>query len=110
MFDLGFGPQIRQIFLAVHPHRQTLMFSSTFPLQVERLASLLMQTPLEVVAGGQNSVSKTVEQLVEVVVEDERFKRLLFLIGCLNETERALVFSNEQNGAETVFGCLVERG
>lgn len=35
MFDLGFEPQIMRIVDNIRPDRQTVMFSATFPFQVD---------------------------------------------------------------------------
>ena len=42
MFDLGFEPQINKILNVVRPDRQTVMFSATFPRNVEMLAKKLL--------------------------------------------------------------------
>ena len=38
MFDMGFEPQINMILQTVRPDRQTVLFSATFPKQIEKLA------------------------------------------------------------------------
>lgn len=38
MFDMGFEPQINMIIQNIRPDRQTVLFSATFPRQVENLA------------------------------------------------------------------------
>jgi superfamily II DNA/RNA helicase len=40
MLDMGFEPQIRKIIGQIRPDRQTLMFSATWPKDVQRLASV----------------------------------------------------------------------
>lgn len=40
MLDMGFEPQIRKIVGQIRPDRQTLMFSATWPKEVQRLASV----------------------------------------------------------------------
>lgn len=40
MLDMGFEPQIRKIVSQIRPDRQTLMFSATWPKEVQRLASV----------------------------------------------------------------------
>ena len=45
MLDMGFEPQIRKIIGQIRPDRQTLMFSATWPKDVQRLASVC--SPLE---------------------------------------------------------------
>ena len=40
MLDMGFEPQIRKIVSQIRPDRQTLMFSATWPKDVQKLASV----------------------------------------------------------------------
>ena len=42
MFDLGFEPQISKILANVRPDRQTVLFSATFPRNVETLAKKIL--------------------------------------------------------------------
>lgn len=42
MLDMGFEPQIRKIVGQIRPDRQTLMFSATWPKEVQRLANVRM--------------------------------------------------------------------
>ena len=39
MLDMGFEPQIRKIVSQIRPDRQTLLFSATWPKEVQRLAA-----------------------------------------------------------------------
>ena len=40
MLDMGFEPQIRKIVSQIRPDRQTLMFSATWPRDVQKLANV----------------------------------------------------------------------
>lgn len=51
MFDMGFEPQVMRIIDNVRPDRQTVMFSATFPRQMEALARRILQRPIEVQVG-----------------------------------------------------------
>jgi ATP-dependent RNA helicase DDX5/DBP2 len=46
MLDMGFEPQIRKIIGQIRPDRQTLMFSATWPKDVQRLASVRSSSAL----------------------------------------------------------------
>ena len=46
MFDLGFEPQITKIIDNIRPNRQTIMFSATFPKNVEILARKILTNPV----------------------------------------------------------------
>lgn len=43
MLDMGFEPQIRKIVSQIRPDRQTLMFSATWPKDVQKLANVWAQ-------------------------------------------------------------------
>ncbi|GJZ42895.1 DEAD-box ATP-dependent RNA helicase 42, partial [Tanacetum coccineum] len=82
MFDMGFEPQITRIVQNTQPNRQTLLFSATFPRQVEVLARKVLNKPVEIQVGGRSVVNKDITQLVEVRPPgNERFYRLLELLG-----------------------------
>lgn len=48
MFDMGFEPQVMKIVESIRPDRQTVMFSATFPRQMEALARKILAKPVEV--------------------------------------------------------------
>lgn len=48
MFDMGFEPQISRIIGQIRPDRQTVLFSATFPRQVEILARAILSDPVEI--------------------------------------------------------------
>jgi ATP-dependent RNA helicase DDX46/PRP5 len=48
MFDMGFEPQINRIIAQIRPDRQTVLFSATFPRQVEVLARAILDNPVEI--------------------------------------------------------------
>ena len=45
MLDMGFEPQIRKIVSQIRPDRQTLMFSATWPKDVQKLANVSIYYP-----------------------------------------------------------------
>ena len=81
MYDMGFAPQISAVLAAVRPDRQTVLFSATFPKAVEALARQSLKYPIEVLVGGRSVASDNVTQYGEVVDEEEKFLRLLQLLG-----------------------------
>ena len=48
----------------VRPDRQTVMFSATFPRQMEALARRILAKPIEVTVGGRSVVCTDVEQYI----------------------------------------------
>ncbi|OHT02472.1 Pre-mRNA-processing ATP-dependent RNA helicase PRP5 [Tritrichomonas foetus] len=110
MFDLGFEPQVMKIANALRKDRQTVMFSATFPHIVERAARKLLSNPVEIVVGIRNTVSPNIDQTVEVIKPENKFNRLLQLLGQFQDVGQSLVFTNTQEKAEELFGQLVKRG
>jgi len=110
MFDMGFEPQISKIVENIRKDRQTVMFSATFPRQVELLAKKILNNPLEITVGGRSVVCADVEQHVEVREDDTKFHRLLELLGEWNEKGSILVFVDRQETCDNLFRDLLKHG
>jgi ATP-dependent RNA helicase DDX5/DBP2 len=48
MLDMGFEPQIRKIVSQIRPDRQTLLWSATWPKEVQKLAADFLNNAYEV--------------------------------------------------------------
>jgi ATP-dependent RNA helicase DDX46/PRP5 len=107
MFDMGFEPQITRIIENIRPNRQTVMFSATFPRQIETAARKILQQPLEIVVGGKSMVCKDVEQHVEVLSEEMKFRRLLELLSVWYDQGNVLVFVDRQDEADKLYQQLI---
>jgi ATP-dependent RNA helicase DDX46/PRP5 len=110
MFDMGFEPQLTRLVENVRPDRQTVMFSATFPPQVERLARTILTQPVEIVIGGNSIAANTVDQHIEVRAEESKFRRLLQLLGVWYDRGSSLVFVDRQDNADRIFRDLSEAG
>ncbi|KAF2293903.1 hypothetical protein GH714_005567 [Hevea brasiliensis] len=110
MFDMGFEPQITRIVQNIRPDRQTVLFSATFPRQVEILARKVLNKPVEIQVGGRSVVNKDITQLVEVRPESDRFLRLLELLGEWYEKGKILIFVQSQDKCDALFRDLLKHG
>ncbi len=114
MFDMGFEPQVMNIVNNIRPDRQTVLFSATFPKQMESLArKVLKHKPLEIAVGGKSVVAPEIEQIVEVRDEESKFTRLLEILGqTYNEDEdaRTLIFVDRQEAADDLLKELMRKG
>lgn len=108
MFDMGFEPQVMRILDNVRPDRQTVMFSATFPRQMEALARRALTKPIEVQVGGRSVVCKEVEQHVIVIEEDQKFLKLLELLGFYQDQGSILVFVDKQEHADMLLKDLMK--
>ncbi|XP_044738948.1 probable ATP-dependent RNA helicase DDX46 isoform X2 [Chrysoperla carnea] len=108
MFDMGFEPQVMRIIDNIRPDRQTVMFSATFPRQMEALARRILQKPIEIQVGGRSVVCKDVEQHVVILEEDQKFLKLLELLGIYQEQGSIIVFVDKQENADILLKDLMK--
>lgn len=57
MLDMGFEPQIRKIVNEMPPHRQTLMYTATWPKEVRKIAGDLLRNPVQVNIGNVDELA-----------------------------------------------------
>lgn len=108
MFDMGFEPQVMRIMENVRPDRQTVLFSATFPRQMEALARKILTRPVEVQVGGRSVVCKDVEQHVIVLEEDQKFYKLLEILGHYHQKGSIIIFVDKQENADTLLKDLMK--
>jgi hypothetical protein len=94
----------------VRPDRQTVLFSATFPKQIEKLAKNVLKLPLEIVVGARSVANKDITQYIEVHEEDDKFLRLLQLLGIWNERGSVLIFVDKQEKCDQLFQDLLKAG
>lgn len=92
----------------VRPDRQTVMFSATFPRQMEALARRILNKPIEVQVGGRSVVCKEVEQNAVVIEDDQKFLKLLELLGLYQDLGSIIVFVDKQENADTLLKDLMK--
>ncbi|RGB32634.1 P-loop containing nucleoside triphosphate hydrolase protein [Rhizophagus diaphanus] len=113
MFDMGFEPQVMKIVNNVRPDRQTVLFSATFPRQMESLARKVLKRPLEITVGGRSVVAQDVAQIVEVREDNTKFVRLLEILGQQYNDDpdaRTLIFVDRQEAADNLLRDLIRKG
>lgn len=96
----------------IRPDRQTVLFSATFPRQMEALARKILRRPLEITVGGRSIVAPEIEQIVEVRAEETKFNRLLELLGRLSNDDsdaRTLIFVERQDSADKLLQELLKK-
>ncbi|CAF3886237.1 unnamed protein product [Rotaria magnacalcarata] len=107
MFDMGFEPQVMKILDSIRPDRQTVMFSATFPKQMEALARKTLHKPIEVMIGGRSSVCEDVEQNVVILDDDQKYLKLLELLGIYQPQGSVIVFVDKQEHCDELMKNLL---
>lgn len=114
MLDMGFRTTIDQIFHHETINRakvQTLMFSATFPNEIQRLASQLLRNYMFLTVGIVGGASNDVEQ---EIFEVGKFKKRVKLFEILDQycgdtaEERILVFVETKRTADYLASLLSE--
>lgn len=107
MFDMGFEPQVMRIIDNCRPDKQVVLFSATFPRQMEALARRILVRPIEVQVGGRSVVCKDIEQTVHVIDEDQKFLKLLEVLGRYLSDGVAIIFVDKQEHADSLLKDLM---
>lgn len=112
MLDMGFEPQIRRIvegedMPGVHD-RQTLMFSATFPRDIQMLARDFLKDYVFLSVGRVGSTSENITQRVEYVEDDDK-KSVLLDILASGDQGLTLVFVETKRMADSLSDFLVRQ-
>jgi len=79
MLDMGFEPQIRSIVEKTNAAtRQTVLFSATWPKEIQRLAHDFLKDPIQINVGEVNVLvaNKDIKQTIHMISEDEKLEKL----------------------------------
>eukprot|EP00532_Pseudo-nitzschia_australis_P001551 CAMPEP_0168193052 /NCGR_PEP_ID=MMETSP0139_2-20121125/18384_1 /TAXON_ID=44445 /ORGANISM="Pseudo-nitzschia australis, Strain 10249 10 AB" /LENGTH=617 /DNA_ID=CAMNT_0008116349 /DNA_START=141 /DNA_END=1992 /DNA_ORIENTATION=+ len=79
MLDMGFEPQIRSIVEKTNAAtRQTLLFSATWPKEIQRLAHDFLKDPVQINVGEVNALvaNKDIKQTIHMINEDDKIAKL----------------------------------
>jgi ATP-dependent RNA helicase DDX3X len=120
MLDMGFEPQIRRIVeqdnMPTTGQRQTLMFSATFPKEIQMLARDFLHDYIFLAIGRVGSTSENITQKIVWVEEKDKRSFLLDLLhaaglGTGNEdSSLTLVFVETKKGADALDEFLYQGG
>mmetsp|Transcript_756 Transcript_756/g.2668 ORF Transcript_756/g.2668 Transcript_756/m.2668 type:complete len:419 (+) Transcript_756:113-1369(+) len=103
MLDMGFEPQIRKIIAQIRPDRQTLLWSATWPKDVQAIARDFLQNPYQCQIGSSELKSNhNIKQVTEVVGEGEKYSKLVGLLQKEMDGSRILIFMETKRGCDTV--------
>ncbi|KAI9809879.1 MAG: DEAD-box ATP-dependent RNA helicase [Sarcosagium campestre] len=113
MLDMGFEPQIRRIVeqedMPPTAGRQTLMFSATFPRDIQMLARDFLKDYVFLSVGRVGSTSENITQKVEYV-EDMDKRSVLLDILHTHGTGLTLIFVETKRMADSLSDFLINQG
>ncbi|KAH9473522.1 hypothetical protein MJO28_000645 [Puccinia striiformis f. sp. tritici] len=112
MLDMGFEPQIKKIVEQIRPDRQTLMFSATWPKEVQRLASEYLKDFIQVNVGSLDLTANiNITQIVEVCSDFEKRGKLIKHLEKISaESAKVLIFVGTKRVADDLTKYLRQDG
>jgi ATP-dependent RNA helicase RhlE len=108
MLDMGFLPDIKRILTRVPKRRQTMLFSATFPKEIERLAAQTLHKPKRVAIGIARPAHTVAHTLYPV--PQHLKKGLLIKLLKQTDTNSVLVFTRTKHRAQRLAKQLTRTG
>ncbi len=108
MLDMGFLPDVKRILKHLPAKRQTMLFSATFPAEIEGLAAQTLTHPQRI-AVGLSRPAHTVTHALYPVPQHLKTSLLLALLK-RTDTNSVLVFTRTKHRAEKLSRQIAQAG
>ncbi len=109
MLNMGFKDELDQVLEVTPDDKQTLLFSATFPREVEAIARNYMNSPAEISAGQKNTGSDNVSNEYYLVTERNRYPALKRICDA-NPDVYGIVFCRTKRETAQVADNLIQDG
>ncbi|MBU2895168.1 ATP-dependent RNA helicase DbpA [Vibrio hepatarius] len=109
MLEMGFEDAIDAIVEQAPKARQTLLFSATFPVNIETLAAKVMQGPQMVKVESTHQITTIEQQFFKLETRQDRDEALEALL-LTHKPESSVVFCNTKKEVQNVADELIYRG
>jgi ATP-dependent RNA helicase RhlE len=108
MFDMGFLPDVKRVIKAVPEERQTMLFSATFPAEVEMLAAQSLKEPQKISMG----ISKPAVTVTHALYPVPQHLKSALLVKLLKhiDSDSVLVFTRTKHRADKVARQIAHAG
>ena len=105
MLDMGFLPDVKKIHSSITKNSQSMLFSATMPIEIQRLTKTFLKNPVKVEV---TPPSTTVDKIDQRVLFVDRENKGALLKSVLEDTtiERALIFARTKHGANKIVKNL----
>ena len=107
MLNMGFKDELDTILESTPKTKQTLLFSATFPREVEAIAKNYMTNPVEVTSGEKNQGSDNVSHEYYMVTEKTRYPALKRIVD-LNPEIYGIIFCRTRRETQQVADQLLK--
>ncbi|XP_031625459.1 ATP-dependent RNA helicase dbp2-like isoform X3 [Contarinia nasturtii] len=109
MLDMGFEPQIRKIIEQIRPDRQVLMWSATWPKEVQALAEDFLGDYIMIRVGSLSlAANHNIRQIVQICQEEEKENRIIKLLKdvAADRNNKIIVFVETKKKVEDVLKLI----
>ncbi|KAF9410905.1 hypothetical protein HW555_010147 [Spodoptera exigua] len=113
MLDMGFEPQIRKIIEQIRPDRQVLMWSATWPKEVQNLAEEFLHDYIQINIGSLSlSANHNILQIVDVCEEWEKNDKLITLLTEISSEEetKTIIFAETKRRVDEITKAINRAG
>jgi len=109
MLEMGFQPALDAINEQLPDQRQTLLFSATFPKQIEKISQQIMHAPVRVEVNSRHDDSTISQHFYNVESTEQRLQALR-LVLLQAKPESSVVFCNTKKDVQMVADTLRDSG
>lgn len=109
MLEMGFQPALDAINEQLPDQRQTLLFSATFPKQIEKISQQIMHNPVRVEVNSRHDDSTISQHFYNVESTEQRLQALR-LVLLQAKPESSVVFCNTKKEVQMVADTLRDSG
>ncbi len=109
MLNMGFKEDLDQVLKVTPKDKQTLLFSATFPREVDAIAKNYMRNPVEIDAGKRNVGADKVTHEYYLVSERNRYSSLKRLAD-VNPNIYGIVFCRTRRETKDIASKLIDDG
>lgn len=107
MLSMGFIPDVKSI-IRMTPHkekRQTMLFSATFPKDIQALGQQWTYLPREVSVVPEETTNKNIDQVIYTVEAEQKWNVLHQLL-LENDGQRTIIFANRRDETRDLYERL----
>lgn len=114
MLDMGFIPQVEEIMKHIRPSRQTLLWSATWPKEVEQLSKrVCANDPIKIKIGSEDlTVNKDIKQTIMVMEEFDKKTEIIRLLKefVKSRNDKIIIFVKTKKGCDRLARTLEYEG
>lgn len=105
MLNMGFIEQVQSIIQALPRNRVTMLFSATFPEDVEQLAREYMEDPVQIEIQASGLTTATIEHALIQVTEADKLS-LLQDVLMVENPDSCIIFCRTQEHVDKLFSAM----